>query len=62
MTVWELMRTGTYASAFTILKPWYDAIGLKGGHVLAPVVPVPPQQGVAGWQARTAWYRLSRGS
>ena len=25
MTVWELARTGTYASAFTMLKPWYDA-------------------------------------
>lgn len=40
MTVWELARTKTYASAFTILKPWYDAIGLHGGHVLAPVQPV----------------------
>ncbi len=44
MTVWELMRTGTYASAFTILKPWYDAIGLKGGHVLGPVAEVPQQR------------------
>lgn len=44
MTVWELARTGTYASAFTILKPWYDAIGLKGGHVLAPVEPVSAQR------------------
>lgn len=44
MTVWELARTGTYASAFTILKPWYDEIGLKGGYVLAPVEPVSPQR------------------
>jgi len=40
MTVWELARTGTYASAFTLLKPWYDLIGLKGGHTLAPVADV----------------------
>ncbi|WP_448506463.1 hypothetical protein [Immundisolibacter sp.] len=40
MTVWELARTGTYASAFTLLKPWYDLIGLKGGYTLAPVADV----------------------
>ncbi len=28
------------AGAFTILKPWCDAIGLKGGYVLAPVADV----------------------
>jgi 4-hydroxy-tetrahydrodipicolinate synthase len=37
LTVWELSRRGTYASAFAILKPWYDAIGLKGGYTLKPV-------------------------
>lgn len=37
MTIWELAKTGTYASAFAILKPWYDAIGLNGGYTLAPV-------------------------
>ena len=37
MTIWELAKTGTYASAFAILKPWYDAIGLHGGYTLAPV-------------------------
>lgn len=47
MTVWELARTGTCASAFTILKPWYEAIGLKGRHVLAPVELVSAQR--ADW-------------
>jgi 4-hydroxy-tetrahydrodipicolinate synthase len=32
-----IARTGSYASGLTILKPWFDAIGLEGGHVLAPV-------------------------
>ena len=44
MTIWELARTGTYASAFAILKPWYDAIGLHGGHALAPVEDVSPER------------------
>jgi 4-hydroxy-tetrahydrodipicolinate synthase len=37
LTVWSIARTQTYASAFAILKPWYDAMGLNGGHTLAPV-------------------------
>ena len=37
LTVWNVQRTQTYASAFTILKPWYDAIGLNGGSVLPPI-------------------------
>jgi 4-hydroxy-tetrahydrodipicolinate synthase len=37
LTVWNVARTQTYASAFAILKPWYDAIGLNGGHTLAPI-------------------------
>lgn len=32
-----IARTASYASGLTIFKPWYDAIGMKGGHVLAPV-------------------------
>lgn len=40
LTVWEIAKTATYASAFAVLKPWYDAIGLKGGHTLAPVADV----------------------
>lgn len=32
-----IAKTGSYASGLTIFKPWFDAIGLKGGHVLAPV-------------------------
>ncbi len=35
-----IAKTQSYASGFTIFKPWYDAIGLKGGHVLAPVTDV----------------------
>jgi 4-hydroxy-tetrahydrodipicolinate synthase len=36
----EIIATHSYASGFTIFKPWYDAIGLTGGHVLAPVTDV----------------------
>jgi 4-hydroxy-tetrahydrodipicolinate synthase len=39
----QIARTGSYASGFTIFKPWLDAIGLKGGHVLAPVADVSDQ-------------------
>lgn len=35
-----IAKTQSYASGFTIFKPWYDAIGLTGGHVLAPVTDV----------------------
>ena len=42
LTVWEVAKTATYASAFAILKPWYDAIGLKGGYTLKPVEDVSP--------------------
>jgi 4-hydroxy-tetrahydrodipicolinate synthase len=35
-----IAKTQSYASGFTIFKPWYDAIGLTGGHVLAPVFDV----------------------
>lgn len=35
--IWEIARTGTYASALAALKVWYGAIGLKTGPVLAPV-------------------------
>lgn len=37
LTIWEVAKTFTYASAFSILKPWYDNIGLVGGHTLAPI-------------------------
>ena len=39
----QIVRTGSYASGFTIFKPWLDAIGLKGGYVLAPVSDVSEQ-------------------
>lgn len=42
LTVWEVQRNATYASAFALLKPWYDAIGLKGGYTLKPVEDTPP--------------------
>ena len=32
-----IAKTGSYASGLTIFKPWLDAIGMTGGHVLVPV-------------------------
>lgn len=40
LTIWEVAKSFTYASAFSILKPWYDNIGLIGGHTLAPIADV----------------------
>ena len=39
-----IAKTQSYASGFTIFKPWYDAIGLTGGHVLAPVSDVSQEE------------------
>ena len=42
--IWEIARTGTYASALASLKVWYGAIGLKTGPVLAPVRDIAPDK------------------
>ena len=49
LTIWQVAKTFTYASAFSILKPWYDNIGLVGGHTLAPIQDVP--------EDRRAWLK-----
>lgn len=43
-TVWHIVQTASYASAFALLKPWYDAIGLNGGYMLPPVDDVSAQR------------------
>ena len=43
-TVWHVAQTASYASAFALLKPWYDAMGLNGGYTLAPVNDVTPER------------------
>lgn len=45
--IWEIARTGTYASALASLKVWYSAIGLKSGPVLAPVRDISPEKAEA---------------
>ncbi|MGQ0619942.1 MAG: dihydrodipicolinate synthase family protein [Panacagrimonas sp.] len=42
--IWEIARSGTYASALATLKVWYGAIGLKTGPVLAPVRDLAPDK------------------
>jgi 4-hydroxy-tetrahydrodipicolinate synthase len=42
--IWEIARTGTYASALASLKVWYAAIGLRTGPVLAPVRDIGPDK------------------
>jgi hypothetical protein len=44
MTLWGLAKTGPHVLAFTLLKPWYEAIGLHGGYTLAPVEDVSPER------------------
>lgn len=43
-TVWHIVQTASYASAFALLKPWDDAIGLNGGYMLPPVDDVSAQR------------------
>jgi 4-hydroxy-tetrahydrodipicolinate synthase len=43
-TVWQVALTASYASAFAMLKPWYDAMGLNGGYTLAPVKDVTDEE------------------
>jgi 4-hydroxy-tetrahydrodipicolinate synthase len=35
--IWEIAKTATYASALSLMKAWYEALGLKAGPTLPPV-------------------------
>jgi 4-hydroxy-tetrahydrodipicolinate synthase len=43
LVTWEgVYKTKTYAASFAIVKPWYEAIGLKAGPNLPTVHSTPP--------------------
>ncbi|WP_372718466.1 dihydrodipicolinate synthase family protein [Immundisolibacter sp.] len=45
LVTWEgVYKTKTYAASFAIVKPWYEAIGLKAGPSLPTVHPTSPQR------------------
>ncbi len=45
LVTWEgVYKTKTYAASFAIVKPWYEAIGLKAGPNLPTVHPTPPER------------------
>src|SRR5579883_2779474 len=41
ISIWEIVKTATYAGALGSLKVWYEAIGLKAGRMLPPVPDFP---------------------
>jgi 4-hydroxy-tetrahydrodipicolinate synthase len=42
--LWKILETNTYAGTVSSVKTWFDAIGLKGGHMIPPLRDLPPAQ------------------